>query len=110
MSKNHRAIHYTREVIKESISNKTKAKNPSLTGVCLAEQEREISSQLTWISTELDALAPVGDSFSCVAGVDDMAFIPCGAMQRLISILSGAAGLSCKRSLKIINCGFITPR
>lgn len=47
-----------------------------------------------WISTELDALAPVRDSFSCVAGVDDMALIPCGAMQRLISILSGAAGLS----------------
>lgn len=71
---------------------------------------RKAPSQLTWISTELDALAPVRDSFSCVAGVDDMALIPRGAMQRLISILSGAAGLSCKRSLKVINCGFITHR
>lgn len=71
---------------------------------------REISSQLTWISTELDALAPVRDSFSRVAGVDDVAFIPCGAMQRLISVLSGAAGLSCKGSPKVINCGFVTPR
>lgn len=60
---------------------------------------REISRQLTWISTELDALAPVRDSFSHVTWVDDMAFIACGAMQRLISILSGTAGLSCKRSL-----------
>lgn len=51
MSKNHRAIHYTREVIKESISNnKIKAKNSSLTGACLAEQERKGDFQ----STDLD--------------------------------------------------------
>lgn len=63
----------------------------------------EISSQLTWISTELDALASVRDSFSCVTRVDDVAFIACGAMQRLISILSGTAGFSCKRSPQVIN-------
>lgn len=47
-----------------------------------------------WISTELDALAPVGDSFSRVARVDDVAFIACGAMQRLVSVLRGTTGLS----------------
>jgi len=59
---------------------------------------------------ELDALAPVRNSFSRVARVNDMAFIACGAMQRLISILRGTAGLSCKGSLQLINHDLNTHR
>lgn len=62
-------------------------------------------SPLTWVSPELDALAPVGDALGRVARVDDVALVARGAVQGLVPILSGAAGLGCKRSLSVTNHG-----
>lgn len=42
----------------------------------------------------LYALSPVRDASSGVSRVDDVALVASGAMKRLISIFSGAAGLS----------------
>lgn len=61
------------------------------------------SNELTRISTLLDALSPVGDPFCCVARINDVAFVSRWTMQRLISILSSAAGLSWKISPQVIN-------
>lgn len=67
-------------------------------------EEREGGgSPLTWVSPELDALAPVGDALGRVARVDDVALVARGAVQGLVPILSGAAGLGCKRSLRVTN-------
>lgn len=41
----------------------------------------------------LDALPPVRDASSRVSGVDDVALVARGAVKRLVSIFSGAAGL-----------------
>lgn len=42
----------------------------------------------------LDALSPVRDASCGVSGVDDVTLVASGAVKRLISILSSAAGLS----------------
>lgn len=47
-----------------------------------------------WVAPELDALAPVGDALGRVARVDDVALVARGAVQGLVPILRGAAGLS----------------
>lgn len=48
----------------------------------------------TRVAALLDALPPVRDASSRVSGVDDVALVARGAVKRLISIFSGAAGLS----------------
>lgn len=52
----------------------------------------------TRIATLLNALTPVRDASSGVSGVDDVALVASGAVKRLVSIFSGAAGLSWESS------------
>lgn len=52
----------------------------------------------TRVPTKLDTLAPVGNALSGVARINDVAFISCWAVQRLVSIFCGAACFGCGKS------------
>lgn len=54
------------------------------------------------VAALLDALSPVRDSGGRVSWVDDVALVACGAVKRLISILSCAAGLSLQNLLRTV--------
>lgn len=60
---------------------------------------------LTGISSLLDALPSVGNTCSCISWVDYVALVARRTVERLVSILSGAAGLSWKQK-----CNFFKKR
>lgn len=59
---------------------------------CLSYHKR---ASLTGVPTLLDALSPVRDASRRVSWVDDVTLVACGAVERLVSVLSCTAGLSC---------------